>query len=480
MDVVVRNAELDAGICDVTVRGCHTVLIDGVYADPAAQVTLDAHGAALLPGLHDHHLHLLAMAADSVDCTRASTPAELATLLQRAPGTWVRAARYHESIAGDLDRFTLDRLHADRPVRVQHRSGALWMLNTTAINEVISILDHSADVERDEHGEPTGRLWRYDARLRPALPPVEPNLARVGDQLLRLGVTGVTDATPTLEPSAIRLLTDARQSHILPQDLTLLGLPDRVTSPGPGVVPGPAKILLRDHDLPEPDAVASWISARHAIGRPVAVHCVTSDSLAIVLAAFEATSTLPGDRLEHAAVVPPGLRDDLARLRLRVVTNPGFLYTRGDSYALEVSLGELPFLYPYRSLVKAGLPVAAASDAPFGDPDPWAVIRTAVSRTSTGGRAVSPEESVTAATALAGYLSHPATPGDPPTPLLPGRYGGLCLLRTPLAEALDTPDAGLVRLVAAGGRIESISRAARDRRSAPKTQPSAMRGDDLD
>lgn len=468
MDVIVRNAELDARICDVTVRGCHTVLIDGEYADPAARVSIDAHGAALLPGLHDHHLHLLAMAADSVDCARASTPAELAALLQSAPGTWVRATGYHESLAGDLDRHALDRLLVDRPVRVQHRSGALWMLNTTAINEVDSILDHSTDVERDELGEPTGRLWRYDARLRPALPPVEPDLARVGDRLLRLGITGVTDATPALDPGAIRLLTEARQSHVLPQDLMLLGLPDKVTSPSQGVVPGPAKMLLRDHDLPEPDAVATWIAARHATGRPVAVHCVTSDSLSIALAAFGATGTLPGDRLEHAAVVPPGLRDDLARLELRVVTNPGFLYARGDSYALEVGPAELPFLYPYRSLAEAGLAVVAASDAPFGDPDPWAVIGAATARTSAGGRIFSPEESVTAATALAGYLSPPSAPGDAPASLLPGRQGGLCLLRTPLAEALDAPDAGLVRLVAAGGRIETISNVERHPRRATK------------
>ncbi|WP_229758442.1 hypothetical protein [Peterkaempfera bronchialis] len=47
-----------------------------------------------------------------------------------APGTWVRGVGYHESVAGPLDRDRLDALVAHRPVRVQHRSGALWILNS--------------------------------------------------------------------------------------------------------------------------------------------------------------------------------------------------------------------------------------------------------------------------------------------------------------------------------------------------------------
>ena len=63
---------------------------------------VDAAGGALLPGLHDHHVHLMAMAAarDSVDVGTAGLAA-----LRTAPGDdWVRAVGYHESIAGPLDR----------------------------------------------------------------------------------------------------------------------------------------------------------------------------------------------------------------------------------------------------------------------------------------------------------------------------------------------------------------------------------------
>lgn len=460
MSLILRDVELDGQIRDVTASGARTALIDGAYVDIGEEtIVVDARGGALLPGLHDHHLHLLAMAAESVDCALAASLADLGTLLRKAPGPWIRATGYHESIGGDLDRHVLDRLVDDRPVRVQHRSGALWVLNSVALREAAAALDDSADVERDQYGEPTGRLWRYDARLRRALPAVEPDLAAVGDRLLRLGLTGVTDATPDLDPTAIALLIAARRRGALPQDLTLLGAPDDFIDSA-WAVAGPAKLLLRDHDLPDPDTVAAWMAARHAAGRPVAVHCVTSDALAITLAAFGTAGTIAGDRLEHAAIVPPGLREDVLRLGLRVVTNPGFLRARGDTYIDEVVPGELPYLYPHRSLAETGIQVTAASDAPYGDPDPWRVIRDAASRTTATGRILSPAEAVTPGEALAGYLSPPDDPGGEPVRLRVGHVGGLCLLRTPLAQGLAAPDADSVRLVATGARIDDISPAA--------------------
>src|SRR5439155_480481 len=51
------------------------------------------------------------------------------------PGEWLRAVGWagHEH---DLDRDVLDAVVPDRPVRVQHRSGALWVLNSAALRRV--------------------------------------------------------------------------------------------------------------------------------------------------------------------------------------------------------------------------------------------------------------------------------------------------------------------------------------------------------
>ena len=65
---------------------------------------------------------------------------------------------------------------------MQHRSGALWMLNSAACRALG--LDAGADapgVERDGRGRATGRLFRLDAWLRERLgEEALPDLAPVG------------------------------------------------------------------------------------------------------------------------------------------------------------------------------------------------------------------------------------------------------------------------------------------------------------
>ncbi len=106
---------------------------------------------------------------------RTRTAAELAARLRAAdadlpPGAWLRAVGYHESVAGSLDRDALDRLLPHRPVRVQHRTGALWMVNSLAVAQLGLDRCELAGVERDDAGRPTGRLWRMDRWLADRVP----------------------------------------------------------------------------------------------------------------------------------------------------------------------------------------------------------------------------------------------------------------------------------------------------------------------
>ncbi|UTP36737.1 hypothetical protein [Streptomyces rapamycinicus] len=112
-------------------------------------------------------------------------------------------------MAGLLDRTALDGMVADRPVRLQHRGGALWILNSAGLAAVAPALDDSLDVERDAAGQPTGRLWRYDVRLRAAIGAEPPDLASVGERLASYGITGVTDATPDLDAAGLGLIATA-------------------------------------------------------------------------------------------------------------------------------------------------------------------------------------------------------------------------------------------------------------------------------
>jgi predicted amidohydrolase YtcJ len=417
MNLLLRDVEVAGRRVDVRVDGGRVAAIGpGLERDGDG---VDGRGGALLPGLHDHHIHLLALVAarSSVDCARGLDG------LRTAPGRWARGVGSPDP----LDRHALDAVVPDRPVRVQHRGGALWMLNTMALAEVAHALDDSADVERDADGVPTGRLWRYDARLRAALDDPWPDLDGVVAELRGHGITGVTDATPDLAPTAVARL------EALPLRVACLGAPGGSA---------PRKLLLRDHDLPSWDELRAVVAETHALGRPVAVHCVTRESLVLTLAVLEDVGPRPGDRIEHASVVPPEVVDRIVHLGLRVVTQPDLLRTRGDDYLRDVDPADLPDLYPLARLARAGVPVHVSSDAPFGDPDPWRAIRSAVERRTAAGVVIGVGETITARAALAGYL----TDADGrPRRVQVGAPADLCLLHVPLETALADPGAGLVR-----------------------------------
>lgn len=265
-------------------------------------------------------------------------------------------------MAGDLTSAVLDRLAPRHRVRVQHQTGALWVLNRLALES----LGESGDppgLERD-----SGRLWRGDAWLRGRIGAEPPPLAPIGARLAAYGVTALTDASVTTDASAAAILAAAHRAGGLPQRLMLMsGAPLAAPADGAFAV-GPLKVLLDDHSLPDFDDFTGRIAAARDQGRAVAVHCVTAAELALSLAVFQAAGARVGDRIEHGGVIPADAIAVLRRPGLAVVTQPAFVHERGDRYAAEVDRADRSDLYRCRSLLDAGVPVAASSDAPTHRP----------------------------------------------------------------------------------------------------------------
>lgn len=494
----IRRAELPgSGLVDVRLAGGRIAEVCAAQATPGPG--LDAAGGALLPGLHDHHLHLLALAASlhSLPCgpPEVQNERELARVLAGAtPGTdgWLRGVGYHEQVAGALDRRALDRLEARRPLRIQHRSGALWMLNSPAVRELG--LDEGADapgVERNASGRASGRLLRADSFLRERLaacahaeaqpesksgpdaafalqskskPAPQPEsksaaapaleLASVGQLLAGHGITGVTDASPENGPEEFTIIESARSSGALPQRVTWMGGPQLPPASAPEA-PRAWKLLVDDFALPTPDELGARIAGAHAAGRPVAVHCVTRATLVVVCAALESVGVMQGDRIEHASVAPPETLEWLARLGVCVVTQPGFVRERGDSYLRDVPVEEHPWLYRGNAFVRAGIPLGAGSDAPYGSADPWRAMHAAVTRRTHAGKVLGADEALTPERALALFTTSPEAPGGTSRRVQAGAAADLCLLSRPWRDAREALDAAdLVRATwCAGERV---------------------------
>jgi predicted amidohydrolase YtcJ len=400
-----RAVTLDGAMVDVRV-GDRIDEVAGTLTPRVGEDVLDAAGGAVLPGLHDHHVHLYSAAAASTSLRvgppqvhdRAGLAAALAAADIGEDG-WIRAVGYHDSVAGPLNREMLDAIAPTTPLRIQHRSGVLWILNSAGLQRV-GLSDH-----------PDGRLRSSDTWAE-AVGRSETSLADLSERLTRYGVTGITDATPDLAMADIVGLSELHRRGELRQHVHCLA---------------PGKRILHDDDL-DLDRLAAWIAERHRDAHPVAVHCVTAAQLLVTIAALREAGRHPGDRIEHAVA------------------------ERGDQYLDEVPADEQGQLWRVASLLDAGVPVALSTDMPFGDGDPWAAMRAAVDRITPCGTVLNARECVSARTALTMFLGYPDDPSRARR-LAPGGPADLCVLSVTPETALAELDAGMVAATIIGGHV---------------------------
>ncbi len=90
------------------------------------------------------------------------------------------------------------------------------------------------------------------------------------------------------------------------------------------------------------------------------------------------------------------------------------------------------------------MPLGGSTDAPFGDPDPWAAMRAAVDRRTEAGASIGPDEALTPERALALFTSPPERPGAAPRSIQAGAPADLCLLDRPWSRARSELSSGLV------------------------------------
>lgn len=409
-DLVIRNAR-DARSQPIAVG-----IRDGTIATLDASLTgtgpeIDAQERILGPGLHDHHLHLLATAArmESVDLADVRSMDAIIAKLRAAPptsGGWIRATGYDERVAGLPDRDLLDLWLPDRPLRVQDRTGGYWILNSAGV-DLIGKAPFPPCVERNADGRPNGRIRRGDAWLRDRIGAAPPSLASLGARLAQWGVTGVTDAGAANGAAEAKLLAGA-----MPQRLVMMGTENLL--PGDGYRLGPVKLLFDEDDLPAIESVAARIAAARVLGRNIAAHCVTMGELLFYLEALPiAGGAQPGDRIEHGGMIADSLIGDIAAAGLTVVTQPNFIHDRGDRYLEQIAPEELNDLYRLGSLQRGGVRVLGGSDAPYGNANPWIALRAATDRRTRGGGVIGTGEAIDRKAALQLYQASPLAVGAP-------------------------------------------------------------------
>lgn len=461
LDLLIRNARvLDDGrpvASCVGVLGGRVIGLDDADDLPSRR-TVDVHGATVLPGFHDAHVHTssFGIGLRTLDLTRAvGVPAVLDAVAHHAAGlapqAWVIGSGYGLGLApGEHpSRQALDAAAAGRPVWLTHFSGHACVLSSAAV-ATVGITAGPAPHGRGRigagpDGAPDGVLEESAMDLvKDHLGPAsQQDLAAAIEVATRVyaaeGVTTFVDAgigSPGIDHSpvelgAYQLARETGRLHVRgqlmvhdavlhavgahPDDAIERGLDLGLrTGVGDGWLEiGAMKIWVdgangNDFD-DDPEVLRRSIVAGARGGWQVAAHVMGDRAVDLVLDALdEAGSRSAGrpHRLEHGASIRP---DQLARLEVMgvaVVHQPSFLPTFGDRLRTRVDERDG---FRLRSLIDAGVLVAGSSDRPVAPGPPLAGVQAMVERVTESGAAFGADERVDVRTALRAYTTGGAT-----------------------------------------------------------------------
>ena len=423
---------------------------------------IDAHGAALLPGLIDSHGHLasLGQALESLDLRGMTSEAAIAAKVrlaaaQHRPGEWIRGGAWDQNLFAGKQFPTaeaLDQAAPDNPVYLSRVDGHAAWVNHRALN-LADVNAATPDppggkVIRDAAGRPTGVLVDAAKSLVSAkIPPptvaeVERHLERGARECARLGLTTVHDAgVGALELEADRALI---AQHRLPVRVyAMLGVSEGAAGNplwlafqkrGPeigeyltvrslklyadGALGSRGAALLAPYS-DEPGNTGLLISSEAFIrktaeeavraGFQVNTHAIGDRANRLVLNAYAAALGGRNNyrfRVEHAQVVAP---EDFERFRqYSVQASMQPTHATSDMPWAEARLGpqRVRGAYAWRRFLDLGVALPLGSDFPVESPNPLWGFYAAITRQDHAGNPAGgwyPDQRLTREEALRGF-----------------------------------------------------------------------------
>ncbi|MEU6569853.1 amidohydrolase [Streptomyces parvulus] len=438
-------------------RGRIVGLDEAATSLPAREV-VDLHGATVLPGFVDAHVHLAwtgfkQNTPSIAGLTRIDDVlAVVAEAVTRKgePGSWVSVAGYDQRALGrHLTAAELDGVSHGHLLYLAHDSGHGCAVNTA----VLDLLPPGTPHEGGFLAE--GAMGAARAlRLPHAQGELAEAIGRAARGCLAEGVTAVAEAGigGTLlghSPVELGAYQLARERGLLPLRVQLMVAADRLHPVGAHEADGIPRALdlgLRtgfgddrlsvgalkvftdggmmartaalsspyeglDHAgqlQGDPDALARTIVDGHLAGWQLAVHAIGDRAADVALDALERAQTLrprpdARHRIEHAGLIRPDQLPRFARLGVTAVVQPNFLRHFGDDYAGIMGAERAPWLYRGRAFLDHGIPLVGSSDRPVTDGAPLSAVQFMVERASASGRRIGPAEAITVDEALHAY-----------------------------------------------------------------------------
>ncbi len=379
---------------------------------------------------------------------------------------WVVGSGYDDTVMGGHPHRTgLDQSAAGRPVWLKHRSGHMCAVNTEVL-ERTGIVDGSVaapeggKIVRDADG-PTGLLEEQAQKLVTALVvpyPVTDLTDAIGaasavyasEGLTHVVEAGIGSGWIGRSPVELAAYVEARRRGVLKTRVQLMAASDALhplqSNSADGITfgldlgiasgfgddhvrLGAMKIFIdgsligRTAAVTEPfcdhghgtgsfqlslEELTQRIVDAHCSGWNVAAHAIGDAAVDLALDAFAAAQQkLPRPdarhRIEHAGMVRPDQLSRFASLRITPVPQPHFLFEVGDTMAAAVGTEREPWVYRHKSFLDLGVRVPGSSDRPVASGAPLLGMQSMVTRRTSGGTTLGPQERVDAETALRAY-----------------------------------------------------------------------------
>ncbi len=404
------------------------------WIDPGTR-RIDAHGATVVPGLVDSHVHMqmLGDELETFDLRDVKTVAEVAAIVRREaarrkPGEWIRGRGWDQTNWGG--RFPtasdLDAAAPENPVYLGRVDGhAIWV-NHEAL-ALAGITPATPDppggrIVRTATGEPTGVLIdRAMALVQQHIPPLTPSdirrrIRRAAAECSRLGLTTVHDAgISAAELNAYRDLIAHGEMPL--RVYAMIGgagdlwrqylargpeVGDRLTVRAikliaDGALGSRGAALLEPYS-DDPSNTGLMILSRDQIehvareakahGFQVATHAIGDRANRAVLEAYGAvlgSANTLRFRIEHAQVVAPA--DFELFRKFSIIASVQATHATSDMRWAESRLGpeRVKGAYAWQRFLHLGVPVANGSDTPVESPNPMPGFYAAITRQDSNG-----------------------------------------------------------------------------------------------
>jgi predicted amidohydrolase YtcJ len=412
------------------------VVVHGRYSNIKSHIGPRTHmlrlgGRVLAPGFIDCHLHFMeaAAVAAGLSLVRCRTLEEVLAELRVAaaktpPGNWLRVFGCDEALMRERrgpTRHELDQAVPKNPLRLRHQTLHASWLNSRAIAALglespQFAPPKGAQILRETNGRLSGLVAGMEQWLSTRLPrgtaaELEARARFYSHELAANGVTAFTDATVRNGTEEVATFSELVASRAIKQRVSLMIGPEylrsigalRKTAEAGGIHVAGVKFMHVTQW--EPESLGRTLVEALTHGADCAFHATELEEVDTVLRACRRAWPQLGQRangilrIEHGGLIPPEYPKQISALGAWVVTNPGFIYYRGAKYAGEPGLAS--FLYRGRSLLEAGVKLAAGTDAPVTPAKPLHAVAAAAARVSLEGYELAPDEGLAIDSALA-------------------------------------------------------------------------------